>query len=301
MNPDNFIRGGLLDNIEARIADARWKPFTYTPRDPSRPSVTAMVLELTLEYEDGGQLTKTDEQSSPKYSLGARVEDWATGEDGHVLTAGPGFNDNSNFAWYVKELVNAGFPKDKLIGNADARNFIDLVAYWKQKVQPDRPGLQGGATRTDAQGVERPRTTLMPAEVRRLPGAKPASGGVQARGATRPAPRAPTAPAAAPVATGAVQAAANGTGAADFNTQVADLVLGILTDAKRGDDAGMPMALADLKMAALRAAGSAGIGDVKTLVAVLGTPESTVQTVGAVVSATTVDRGGKTVPAIGIA
>lgn len=185
LNPKNFSEGGgLLDDVNATVREARFELFDYQGKAAASPS-----LRMTLTLEDGSE-------ASQNWSVG-KVTDWQPSDDGKTLVAigrATNLNRQSNGALLLESIVNSGFPEDK-IGD-DITVFDGMEAHFVRVPAPERKGI---APRTDAQGNVRENTVLTIDKIIRLPWDKAAAKGAPKAAAKAGPKGAPAkAPAAAP-------------------------------------------------------------------------------------------------------
>jgi hypothetical protein len=131
LNPDTAEDGGAIPSGNLRVKESRFAEFDYGGK-ALRPAFT-----LRWELED----METGETSTQHYS-GGDPRKMQPIDDGKAaqLTGGTGFPRSSNLMYLMTELVNAGFPQDRLGLAADL--FDGLEATFVIKPQPKRPGLQ---------------------------------------------------------------------------------------------------------------------------------------------------------------
>lgn len=183
-NPDTYVSGGILDNVNATLLTLRAKQYTYP-----NSSTTVVAVIGDMLGDDGA----THEQV---WSIGGSVNDWEIINDGKGVknvSGKTGMTNNSNLALMIQELIlNCGFPKQKVGG--DLSVFDGLHAHWIQKPVPgDRSNMQG-----QKKDGDRPKTFLVADKIHRFPWDTKAKG-TAGRPAASPTP-APTAsaPAASP-------------------------------------------------------------------------------------------------------
>jgi hypothetical protein len=188
-DPEGFaVGGGLLDDADVLVKSARFQHFTY----PSGEVTTALMAIL----EDAE--SKVHEQV---YSVGD-PEKFAPSEDGSkVLLTGTAnsINAKSNFAQFVKSLIDSGVPRT--LFQTDNIGVLDgLRIHVVGVAQKDKDGK----VIKNAKGFDR--TLLLASKLIALPGEKPAAApktaAPKATKAATGAPAtasAPAAPAAGPV------------------------------------------------------------------------------------------------------
>lgn len=156
LNPEGFVEGGgLVDDVDVTLKENRFDVFDYN--GTVKPGVPS--LKIVMDLEDG-------EEATQYYSMGSPT-DWAPSEDGTQLVAiGKATNIrlSSNGGIFLKALVDAGFPADKL---GDDISILDgLQAHMIQVPAPKRPGIKKKA-RED--GREFADTILIVSEIKTLP------------------------------------------------------------------------------------------------------------------------------------
>lgn len=153
LNPDGFVEGGgLIDDIDITVAEARFDLFDYNGKVvPGVPS-----LRVEMESED-------DEKATQYYSMG-KSDDWIPSDDGtQILATGSAtsIRMTSNGGIFLKSLVDAGFPADKL---GDDISILDgLKCHVIRVPAPKRAGLKR-ETKKDFED-----TILIVSEIRTLP------------------------------------------------------------------------------------------------------------------------------------
>jgi len=177
LNPKGFSEGGgLLDDINATVKEARFEIFDYQGKGNAAPSA-----RFTLSLEDGSEV-------SQNWSCG-KATDWTPSEDGKTLVAigrATSLNRQSNVALLLESIVNSGFPEDR-IGD-DITIFEGMEAHFVRVPAPERKGL---TKRTDAQGNVIEQTVLVVDKIIKLPWEKKASAPKGQAKAPASAPKAP--------------------------------------------------------------------------------------------------------------
>ena len=116
LRPSGFSEGGgLLDDVNATVKEARFEIFDYQGKGNAAPSA-----RFTLSLEDGSEV-------SQNWSCG-KATDWTPSEDGKTLVAigrATSLNRQSNVALLLESIVNSGFPEDRI----SARHPTLLSAY----------------------------------------------------------------------------------------------------------------------------------------------------------------------------
>ncbi len=177
LRPSGFSEGGgLLDDVNATVKEARFEIFDYQGKGNAAPSA-----RFTLSLEDGSEV-------SQNWSCG-KATDWTPSEDGKTLVAigrATSLNRQSNVALLLESIVNSGFPEDR-IGD-DITIFEGMEAHFVRVPAPERKGL---TKRTDAQGNVIEQTVLVVDKIIKLPWEKKASAPKGQAKAPASAPKAP--------------------------------------------------------------------------------------------------------------
>jgi len=155
LNPEDFAEGGLIDDVDVTFKECRFDTFDYNGTvDPPVPA-----LKAVMEVDEGDEATQY-------YSMGS-PNDWTPSEDGCNLVAigkATNIRMSSNGGVFLKALVDAGFPADKL---ADDISVLDgLQAHMIQVPAPKRAGLK---KREREDGREFADTVLVVSEIKTLP------------------------------------------------------------------------------------------------------------------------------------
>jgi len=200
LNPEKFVEGGgLIDDVDCTIESARFEEFDYMGKATPVPALK-LVIDVAGESFD------------QYYSMG-NLQDWIPSEDGtQLLQAGKATSIRltSNGGIFLKSLVDAGFPTDKL--GEDVSVLDGLQAHMIQVPEPERAGIK--RTKEQLTKIEKfgPKTILVISEVQTLPWEKGKPAGKKTAGkkaATNKAvPKKTAAKKAAPKKTAAKKAAA---------------------------------------------------------------------------------------------
>jgi hypothetical protein len=159
----------------------RYGQFDYTKKDGTIVASTCAAL-ITYQKDDG-------ETSEGMYSIG-NMDTWQPSEDGKTVTnlknAEAGFSKSSNMYILMKELVNAGYPENRLPDDGDITKLEGLYAFHVGIPEPKRSGLSTAEPRPDG----RERVLSVPSKVIRLPGEKKAGAAPAKAGKAAAAPAA---------------------------------------------------------------------------------------------------------------
>lgn len=168
INPSNAVSGGLTQDVDVLVERCRAAIYDYNGK-AEKPSLT---VHMTLVTQ--GSEPVTLEQY---YSVGA-LNRFAPAEsaDGEPLTnlgdegkyivaavdsTASQLNKNSNFVFFMDELVKAKFPSDRI--SEDLSSLEGMIFHAVLKPQPARTGMQQTSTST------KERTSLVPSAVVRFP------------------------------------------------------------------------------------------------------------------------------------
>lgn len=216
LNPTSFLEGGgLIDDIDARITEARFVIWDYNGAPGARETLAA---KLNLVDADGATHEQYYSAGDPKFFVptndGKEVESVGTRQ---ALTKG------SNLAELVQALANVGFDVS-LLDAGDISVIEGVNAHWNRVAQPERKG--GGIYKDEGESKRQgPRTLLVPTKL--LTGAaakgKPAAKAAQA---SKPAAAASAAPKA--------QVAASTNGQGQLDDTIKDAIIGMLAAAPDG-------------------------------------------------------------------
>lgn len=183
LHPDDMVAGGAFPTGNLLVQKSRFIHFLY-PKGDKR----TFALSWTLVADDGTV-------SEQIYSAGDATK-WApsaestpgAGDAGRYalpVAGDTGLNNNTNAAFLMKELINAGFPEAQ-VKEGDATRFDNLYALFEAKAQPKRTG----GTIQQAEGAQ----SAIPTLIHNLPWEPSKRGQIAAAVA-------PAAPAVAPIAT----------------------------------------------------------------------------------------------------
>jgi hypothetical protein len=164
LKPTTFVEGGVVPvDMNLLWKKCRYGQFDYTKKDGTVVASTCAAL-ITYQKDDG-------ETAEGMYSIG-NMDTWQPSEDGKTVTnlknAEAGFSKSSNMYILMKELVNAGFPENRLPDDGDISKLEGLYAFHVGIPEPKRSGLSTAEPRADG----RERVLSVPSKVIRLPGDK---------------------------------------------------------------------------------------------------------------------------------
>lgn len=154
IRPSDMVEGAAVpQNMNLRVTAAKFTLFEYGGKS-AQPAVGAM---LSLIDDQG----VTYEQF---YSAGSteRIIPSVDGKKLMPVGTATAVVKSSNFHILMRELVNAGFPENKL--DKDVSSLTDLYAYWIGLPEPERLGLK-------KKGEDTGRTKILcvPQKILRLP------------------------------------------------------------------------------------------------------------------------------------
>ena len=156
LNPETFTEGGgLIDDVDVSFKDCLFEMFDYQ----GKVAVPIPALKATMVTEDGDEMDQF-------WSMGS-ANDWIPSEDGSQIVAvgsATGIRSSSNGGIFLKSLIDAGFPVDKL---GDDITVLDgMQAHVIQVPAPKRAGIKK-AKRAD--GKEYEDTILIIGEIKTMP------------------------------------------------------------------------------------------------------------------------------------
>lgn len=209
IRPEDFSKGGgLIDDVDATIKQARWVVYDYNGK---APNTTCAHVVFTVEGEAGA------EDHDSYYGIGKEgTKSFIPSNDGKTLKKigqKDSLSDGCSFFQFISSVVNAGFPADSIEGSDIS--FLDgLFVHVKREQQPERKGLAKDPTDT------RDKTTLCISKIYDKKGGK-----------AKPVAARPAA-----TAGGTTTAKPNGSAAAadDLDNSTAEAVIGVLAQAGAG-------------------------------------------------------------------
>ena len=171
LNPESFVEGGgLLDDVDVTIKEARFIMFDYEGKSP----VAVPALKITFDPGDGELVTQC-------WSMG-KATDWQPSKDGKKLIpigSATAIVKTSNGGIFVTSLINAGFPGDRL-AEGDISCLDGMEAHVIRTPAPERTGIEG---------QKKPATILIIDKIIALPGENKKKSGkaTRSKGATKAA------------------------------------------------------------------------------------------------------------------
>lgn len=158
--PETFVEGGLIDDINATITDAKFTMYDYNGKSENGP-VPALGIEL--ELEDGTKHESYYSAGDAKY--------WAPSQDGKQLVPTgdkTSLTKSCKLAIFLTALINAGFSVDKL-RSGDISIIVGLKAHFQRVADKERKGL----VRTKEQEDRGQQSTLVVTKIIAMPGEAP--------------------------------------------------------------------------------------------------------------------------------
>jgi hypothetical protein len=153
MLPDEFVSGGLADDFDGIIREARFAPWDYNG------GIDTPVLAARLKIEKIGPDVDEDDKYVTQYWSAGSLEFFAPSMDGrtqaqetHPETGeqvpGAGIyalrvgkrehlTNNTNWAQFLRALIDAQFPRDKF---APGLTFLEGVKAHFNRLPPDKKG-----------------------------------------------------------------------------------------------------------------------------------------------------------------
>ena len=168
LNPEDFVEGGgLIDDVDVTFKECIFDMFDYNGKVV--PGVPSLKIDMVME---------DDEEATQYYSMGS-ANDWIPSEDGSQLMAvgkASSIRMTTNGGIFLKSLIDAGFPVDKLGDDITVLN--GLQAHVIRVPAPKRPGLKK-QDREDGKKFEE--TILIVGEITTLPWEKSKPKGAPAK------------------------------------------------------------------------------------------------------------------------
>jgi hypothetical protein len=170
INPDTFVQGGLIDDVDAILTAVRFAKFDYEGKSDA-------VLALKVNF------TTPDGEPHEQYYSAGDLKRFQPSDDGlrAIPVAGAAsLVVSSNASQFLISIVNAGFPKNKL--GDDVSVFDGTGVHLRRVAQAERKGLS-----KPKEGDDRQKTILVVEKILFQPGTKPTftigSGTTVAKGA----------------------------------------------------------------------------------------------------------------------
>jgi hypothetical protein len=159
LRPSDFTTGGLIDDVDITVTEARFVMWDYAGqlRDP--------IPALAVTMETGGEGTPLTETYTQYYSAGdsRNLMPSADGKALEIVGGTGGLKSSSNAGHFLVSLVNAGFPEDRLL-EGDISVLDAMECHVHRIPQPERKGL----IKTPKQG-DREATILVVSKIHHFP------------------------------------------------------------------------------------------------------------------------------------
>lgn len=158
LRPSDGESGGLLDDVNATVIAAAAVTWDYNGNADPGPA-----LHIRLKDDNG--------QEADQYYSAGKLERVVPTEDGEQFdpaegSSAKGLNQNCNAFVFLSELVNKGFPEDKL---ASLGTLVGLYGHFNRVPQKQRAGLE------NADGKQR--TILIVTKIHSMPWEKKGTAG----------------------------------------------------------------------------------------------------------------------------
>ncbi len=158
IRPSEFVEGGAVP-VDRNLTwkENRFALFDYTKKDGTVVATTT-ALRVTYVDDDGAEFVQHYSAADPD-----RFQPSADGKTLVAVGAAQALSKSSNCYLLLSELVNAGFPENKL--GEDVSILDGLYTYNRAIPEPTRSGLKSSEPVEGA----RPRTLSVPSQILRLP------------------------------------------------------------------------------------------------------------------------------------
>lgn len=156
INPETFVQGGLIDDVDAILSSVRFTKFNYEGKSDE-------VLALKVNF------TTPDGEAHEQYYSAGDLKRFQPSDDGARAIPVGGASAlvvSSNASQFLISIVNAGFPKNKL--SDDVSVFDGTGVHLRRIAQAERKGLS-----KPKDGEERQKTILVVEKILFQPGEKP--------------------------------------------------------------------------------------------------------------------------------
>lgn len=153
-NPDTFVKGGLIDDIDATLTGVKCEMYDYNGNViPPNPA-----LGVDIVYGEG------EDDMTRQYWSAGNHQDWAASEDGKFfIPVGQktAFSQSCNMFHLFKSLKEAGFDMAKLDGDDGVTALNGLRVHMIRIAAPKRSGLATKKKVNPATGKEYDDTILV--------------------------------------------------------------------------------------------------------------------------------------------
>src|SRR3990167_6700101 len=150
--PDEMVAGGLADDFDGIVREARYAPFDYM----GNIEEPVLAIALKIERLDVGKGADDDERFIHQFWSAGNMDHFRPSMDGKEATPGNGMeigpgvyalrvgqktalNNNTNAAQLMRSLLDAQFPREKF--SPDVRFMEGLKGHWN-RLPPDKKGGQ---------------------------------------------------------------------------------------------------------------------------------------------------------------
>jgi hypothetical protein len=181
LHPRDFIMGGLIQDVDVEVVEAR---FIATDYDRTLPSATALALKLDLKVL-GDETNTIHTQLFAAGSTANFAPDPET--NGRTLEKNgsrEALDKNSNLGLFLQSMVDCEANLSPL-AKGDISVLEGARFHIVRKPAPKREGLASTVTRGD--GQEREKTIVLCSKILSLPWDKKGAGGGKASAAAAPA------------------------------------------------------------------------------------------------------------------
>ena len=182
LHPRDFVIGGLIDDVDVEITDAR---FISTDYEGTLASANALALQATMKVlgDDSGN------EHIQLFSAGNTADFLPDPDtDGKTLIKNAvreSLTRSTNLALFLQSMIDCGADLGPM-SSGDVSVLEGLKCHVMRKPAPKRDGLPVNA-RQDSQGREREKTILLCTKIIALPWDKKGKGTPKATAAAAPA------------------------------------------------------------------------------------------------------------------
>lgn len=243
LNPNTFVEGGLIDDVDVEFVEVQFCGYDY---NGTVEAVLALGIKMRCTVDN-------QPKDYDQYYSAGDLANFAPSSDGYSLEPVSGktaLNSNSNAAKFLMSLQSAGAGAlDEILNNGSVQGLVGLKCHMNRVAQPKRSGI----VRT-GKNADREQTILLVTKIIAMPGTaqvkqplggntKVGQGMAAAKPAAKPSGMGGVGTAGKPV----IPTGANGAANADVDSLAAETLIGLLAAA------GGAMAKKDLPPATFRA------------------------------------------------
>ena len=155
INPDTFVQGGLIDDVDAILTSVRFTEFDYEGKSDK-------VLALKVAF------TTPDGEAHEQYYSAGDLKRFRPTDDGKHIVPVAGATClvvSSNASQFLTSVANAGFPKNKM--DRDISVLDGTGVHLRRIAQAERKGL------AKKEGDDKQKTILVVEKILFQPGEKP--------------------------------------------------------------------------------------------------------------------------------